>query len=1036
MIRSGLGATAKLRLGSALPVLALAGMFTVSAPATAQATAPQTTGPSRPDTATRPTEQDAQVERDDALSTAQGGQTDAATPEIVVTGTLFRDATTTASPVTVLTADNLQKAAITNVTDAVRSISADGAGSIGNGFTSGFSAGGAAVSLRNLGVSSTVILVDGLRSTNFPLNDDGHNAYTDLNSIPIVNVAQVQVLKDGASSLYGADAIGGVVNIITRKHVQGFEGGAEAGTTQRGDGSKYRAHLLAGFGDYDAQGFNVYVGGDYEYDGRIDANSRGFPFNTLDLRSIGGNDNNQADNNLSVATPNAVVTRVRQTDLNNPLAGSTSNLSNIYTALTPLANCPYGTFSESLATRTGTACAHDLTREYGQILPLQERYDAVGRATVRLGGNIDAYIAGSYSHDRVNIINAPRAIRQTQAFGGSPATATSNPGIVLPVFICAAGVNCATATDRALNPNNPYAAAYAGDPANGAARVYYLFGDVPAGSNRVNEVYRVYGGLNGHFGDDWNFNLEAAYSRDNLDLTFYGYANLAGLTRAINTGSYNFVDPSQNTAAVRNSVLPPINVKSNSSEATVDASLSHAFFALPGGDLKVAVGGQYRREKLTNRSPNPNLDVPGLTTAQAFGARTVTAGFFEVDAPILSVLDLNASGRYDHYSTGYKRFSPKITAKFQPIKEIALRGTYSEGFRAPTFAESDPRSSYSGFVGFTPPAAFAAAHPNNSAYTVAYQLGRGYVGNPAIQPEKSKSFTAGAIFEPVRWLTVTADYFHVKKSNLIITGPQTSDAINAYYSVANQTFASAAAAQAAGCAKVAAIPGYSCNVVDGADPFSPNALPRLLVVNAPYVNANYAIISGLEFGLDARVPIADGVRLESRLDLQETLKYDLHPTTGPVQKYAGTVGPEDLSSGGGTPRWRGTWQNTLEIGPVAITGTTYYVGSMRAVAADQATSAISPTVNSVSCDPAAIYVGPSGDKNQFCHIHSFIYTDLNVTVTVNDRFQFFTTVGDIFGAHAPLFANTAYTAQPNYLASWHIPGLIGRTFRAGANFKF
>ncbi|PMZ82671.1 TonB-dependent receptor, partial [Pseudomonas sp. FW306-2-11AD] len=87
----------------------------------------------------------------------------------------------------------------------------------------------------------------------------------------------------------------------------------------------------------------------------------------------------------------------------------------------------------------------------------------------------------------------------------------------------------------------------------------------------------------------------------------------------------------------------------------------------------------------------------------------------------------------------------------------------------------DPRSSYSGFVGQTPDAGFKAAHPNNAAYTVAYSLGRGYVGNPNIQPEKSKSFTVGTVVEPVRWLTLTADYFNVKKSNLIVTGPQTSD---------------------------------------------------------------------------------------------------------------------------------------------------------------------------------------------------------------------------------------------------------------------
>lgn len=979
----------------------------------------------------------AQPSRETAALPAGTDQTPADQPqEIVVTGTLFRSATTTASPVTVLTAETLNRAGITNVTDAVRSISADGAGSIGNAFTTGFSAGGSAVSLRNLGVSSTIVLVDGLRAANFPLNDDGRNNYVDLNSIPMVNVQQVQVLKDGASSLYGADAIGGVVNIITRRHIKGIEAGAEGGVTERGDGAKYRAHLLAGFGDYDTQGFNFYIGGDYEFDGRITADSRGFPFNTLDLRAIGGNDNNRADDRLDTSTPNATVTRVRQADLNNPLTGSVSNLSNIYTSLTPIANCPHGTFSETGA-RVGTACAHDLTKEYAQILPRQERFDVVARANFRLGDNIEAYISASYLQDRVSIINQARDIRQIQAFGGSPATATSNPGIVLPVYICPSGVNCATAADRKLNPNNPYAAAYANDPANGAARIYYLFGDIPAGSRRINEVYRVYGGLKGHFGDSWDWNIDATYSRDNLKLTWLGWANLNGLVKAINTGSYNFVDPSLNSQAVRDSVAPAIKTRSHSSEATVDASIRRTLFALPGGDLKLAIGGQFRRETLTNNSANPNLDVPGLSTARAFGARSVTAGFFEIDAPILASLDLGISGRYDHYSTGIGHFSPKFTAKFQPIREFAIRGTYSEGFRAPTFAESGPLSSYSGFVGYTPTGAFLTAHPNNASYTANYRLGRGYVGNPAIQPETARSVTLGAIFEPTRWLTATIDYFNVKKSNLIIGGPRVSDAINAYYGVAGQTFASSDAAAKAGCDAVKAVaPGYSCNVTDGADPFAPNALPRLLVLNVPYVNANYAVTSGFEFGLDARVPLGRGVRFESRLDLQETLKYDLHPDGGaPVQHYAGTVGPENLSSGGGTPRWRGNWQNTLTAGIFSLTATTYYVSRIKAVGADQATSAPTPTVNDISCN-ASVYVAANGDKNTFCYIRRFIYTDVNLAITVNDKFQFYVNVGNVTNARAPTFANTAYTGQPNFLASWHTAGLIGRTFRAGANFKF
>lgn len=966
---------------------------------------------------------------DPAPNQGKSGQTQG--EEIVVTGSLLRHKET-ALPITTISAKSLELAGITNTADAVRQAAADGAGSIGVGFTSGFSAGGSAVSLRNLGVSSTLLLVNGLRSANFPLSDDGHNSYADLTSIPQVNVERIDVLKDGASSLYGADAIGGVVNIITRRQFKGIEAGGEGGVTQKGDGQKYRVKLLAGIGDYARQGWNFYLGGEYEKNGKISANSRGFPFNTLDLSSIGGKDNNRADDTLTTPTPNAVVTRVRQTDLNNPLAGSVANATTpaTFASLTPLADCPYGTFSENTSARVGTACAHDLTREYVQILPPQERYAGVARLSYRISNAIEGYLEGSYSHNKVDITLLPRGIRQNQAFGGSPSTSTNNPGIVLPVYICAAGVNCATAADRQLNPNNPYAAAFANDPTNGAARIYYSFGDVKAGSVRVNELYRISGGLRGSFADNWNWRIDAGYSRDNLNLTQTGFANLTGLVKAINTGSYNFRNPSLNPQSVRDSVVPAITSLSNSSEFTVDGSLSHALFELPGGPLQVAIGGQYRKEKLTNRSANPNLDVPGLSTAQAYGNRNVWAAFFEVNAPILDSLEITGSGRYDHYSEGFSHFSPKASFKFQPVRQISIRGSYSEGFRAPTFAEANPRSSFSGFVGFNPGniPAFKAAHAANAGYYANYAIGRGYVGNSAIKPETAQSYSLGAVFEPTRWLTFTADYFHVKKANLIVTGPLAGAAIGAYYSVAGQTFASAALASAAGCANVAAVaPGYSCNVIDGADPFALNALPRLLVLNAPYVNANSDIVEGLQFTGAASVPITDGVRFRSRLDAQVTLKFDRQLDTGEVQHFTGSVGPADLSSGGGTPKWRGNWQNTLDFGHFSLTATTYYVGAMKGVATDQ---------GSLDTSCAATIYKDSAGGNSFCKIKRFIYTDLNATIEVNKDFSFYMIVGNVTNARAPLYANILYTTQPNYLASWHIPGLVGRTFKAGANFRF
>jgi len=939
--------------------------------------------------------------------------------EVVVTGTIFRRTNTeTPSPVTVLTADNLVKAGIVTASDAIRSVSADSAGSIGIGFQSGFSAGGSAVSLRGLGVSSTLVLVDGLRSTNFPINDDGHNAYVDLQSIPFSLIERVEVLKDGASSTYGADAIGGVVNMILKKHVTGVDGTVEGGISQKGDADHQRAHLTFGYGDYDSQGFNAYINGEFEHDGRVSNHSRGFPYNTQDLSSIGGLDQNTADSSLTTATPNAVVTRVHQNDLNNPLSGKAgSPITNQYQSLN--LNCAGGTYTVTTGGAQGTGCKWDLVDKYNQLSPLQRRYSVNGRLSVRVSDNIEAYVTGSYSNSYVSILNAPRALRATQPFGGSPTLSSSNPGIVLPVYICSAGTNCATATDRQLNPNNPYAAAYANDPANGAARIYYLFGDIKAGSDRTNEVYRGTAGLSGSFAG-WDWKVEGVAARDNLKIVQHGFANIAGLLKAINTGSYNFVNPSANSAAVRQSVSPDVTTKSFSSMYSLDGSVSKALFTLPGGDLMLGVGGQIRKEKLENNNQNAKLDTYTLTTSSAFGHHTVSAGYFELNAPVLKQLEIDASGRYDHYSEGFSHFSPKVGFKFTPIKQLAFRGTYSKGFRAPTFAESGPKSQYAGFSTYSTPASFQAAHGGSSnPYSQSYSLGSGLAGNPNLKPELSRSMTLGVIAQPVHWFSFTADYYNVKKSRLIVAGPNTGDARTAYYSKTNVTDA---------CAAVAAVgPGYSCNLIDAVDPLFPNALPRVLIINAPFVNANSARTSGLDMSGTVNFKLGDDVRITSKAEATVIFKYNLN-NGGIIQKYAGTLGPYELSSGNGTTKWRGNWQNTIEYGKFSGTVTAYYVGRLKSVAADERTDVTCATGNQYATGNTAI-----GEK--FCHIKSFINTTMNLDYAVNDKFDFYVNVGNVFNARAPI-APGAYASAPNYLTTWHYAGLIGRTFRAGANFKF
>jgi iron complex outermembrane receptor protein len=949
-------------------------------------------------------------------STTQGISDQEAGADIVVTGSLFRRTDTeTASPVTVISSETLSRAGTTTISDAIRQVSADSAGSIPTGFQSGFSAGGAAVSLRGLGVSSTLVLIDGLRSAQFPLNDDGHNSYVDLNSIPFSMVDRVEVLKDGASSTYGAEAIGGVVNVILKKQFTGVAGNVEGGVSEKGYGERYRANLTAGFGDYEATGWNFFVNGEYQQDGRIASREVRFPYNTTDLSSIGLLDNNTADSALTTATVNAVVRRTTQTNLNDPFTGGVA-ATGPYTTLN-LANCTTGTYTVAGAAG-GVGCRHNNTLEFGQVQPFQERFSFNGRLSIRLSDNIEAYVLGSYSHSQVNISTTPMAIRQRQPYGAAPSTASNNPGIVLPYFVCAAGTDCITAADRRLNSNNPYATnvnATAADAAANAARVYYLFGDIANATERGNEVIRGVIGFNGQIGEKTNWRVEAVGARDNLELNAYGTINIAGLRQAVNTGAYNFVNPELNTAEVRNLIAPTITNRASTSLASLDASISHAFFDLPGGPLQVAVGGQIRRETLDNPGLNPNRE-NYANTATAFGAHTVTAGYFEVSAPVLETLEISGSGRYDHYSEGFSNFSPKVGAKFTPIRQVAVRGTYSEGFRAPTFAESDPRSSYPGFVTYTPPTSFQLAHGglisggNTNPYAQSYSIGGGFSGNPDLKPETSRSFTGGIVVEPTRGISLTLDYYNVKKKDVIVAGPDAGAARAAYF--AGQPLPA----------------GYTVGAVDAIDPLFPNALPRPLIINGPYVNAGYFKTEGLDFSANVDLPITDSVRFISRLDVNKILRFNVDFGDGVERKYVGTLGPYELSSGAGTPEWRGNWQNTFEFGDFSVSATAYYVSRIKSVAADEVEPDEAGNLD-LSCDQNLYGTGEDA-----CYIKRFIYADLNLSYRVNDSFTFFGNVGNFTNERAPI-APASYSGT-NYLPTWHMAGVIGRTFRAGASFRF
>ncbi len=929
----------------------------------------------------------------DAQANADSGQ------DIVVTGTIFRRTNTeTPSPVSVITAANIEARGLNNTADVIQSISAGNGGSVPQGFGNAFASGAQGVSLRGLSTNSTLVLFDGLRPAYYPLADDGQRSFVDLNTIPGAIIDRVETLRDGASSTYGADAVGGVVNVILKKEIRGISGNVEAGASERGDAGQQRARLTVGYGSLADQGFNVYVSGEYQHQNALFANQREFPYNTKNLSSIQtGGGYTGANGNTNFFAPNTAASSSTTAAVVRP---ATYTAGNIFSGV-PIVGGTYqvlqqggcaGAVETNIAHSNvnGQYCEQDLINRYTQILPDQTRFGGTAHLTANIGANAQAYLVGTFYESIIFQQRTPSSLR------------SNNPaytfGLVLP----------ATLSNGALNPQNPYAASGQG------ALIFYRFGDIASTLKNTSKTYRIAGGIDGKFGTDggWGYTLHGTYMRTDLTQDRTGNINIAGLTQAINTGAYNFVDPTQNTAAVRALISPNQQSKAHSETAEVQGVLTHSFFELPGGPLNVGVGGEFRYENIYDPTPNPGSQFLDINAFSAIGHRYVTSGFFEVNAPVLKQLEVNVSGRYDHYSTGFGRFSPKIGAKFTPIRQLAIRGTYSEGFRAPSIPETS--GNVIGFVNYTPPKATQDAHGGNS-YVGTYSLGLNSVGNPNLKPETSRSFTAGAVFQPVRWLSLTVDYYNIHKKDLIFN-PADSTYANTYLNGGT-------------------LPAGITVTPNPVDPAFPGLRPTPAFINAAYINGQSLQTSGIDGQISASVPLGGGIKLTSALEGTLILEYKVNTGVNGVYDYLGTLGPYNTTSASGTPRWRANWQNTLEAGAYSLTATTYFTSGYKGYAADY---------NGVgSCGPndtpASTYLY-NGDVSRVagnalqCTVKHFLSVDLNGTVKVNDKFSFYMVVQNLFDAKAPFDPNT-YGGN-NYNPAWAASGIIGRAFKAGANFKF
>jgi len=903
---------------------------------------------------------------------------------VIITGSYIpRTSAETPSPVTTITAADIEHSGLTTVADIVRTVSADNSGTLPTAFPGAFAAGASGIALRGLTVNSTLVLIDGLRAAAYALPDDGIRSFVDLNSIPIGTIERVEVLKDGASSVYGSDAIAGVVNIILKKQYQGFNAGAQFGDSQHGGGFEKHFDFTAGHGDLATDHYNAYISAEYQADDAIRVGQRPFPFNNNDYTKFGGNNLHPQPGIGSGSIYGSVTPGTLGPGGNiltaAPLPGATS---------IPLRPCPASAPLASDA--AGNQFCDQNQQTYLDDQPPTRRFGLSGRFTVQINDDTQAYLHASYYQNQSTFPGLPPAQIQTTV----PNLTTT---IALPPTIPGPG-----GVGTVLNPNDPFAAQ------GQAALINYAFGDLgPLTTFIYNHNLRAVADLSGKW-NGWNYEGSLIVNHTWLDFELGNYLNFNQLVKDVTNGSYNFINPAANSPALRAQLAPRVTEQDSSDLDSVVLRANRELVQLPGGPLAMALGYEWRYEAEFDGNFNANPVVQQQGFSQAIGSRSINSAFVEFSAPIVKQLTVDASGRYDRYSDFGNSFTPKVGFKFTPIEQIALRGTYSRGFRAPSFAENGS-SEVEGFIpGYGAcPSNLCTAH-GADGYISSYTLGELTVGNPTIRPEKSTSYTLGVVLEPFRAFSVAVDYYYIKKTNLI-TGPNQNAALAQY-------------------ANDGTLPAGFSAVFDNADPNSPNAAPRIVTITGPYINAASEYTDGVDIDLQGRVDLGNLGKLNSELSASRVLSFVYEQAGASNLQYAGFQSPYNLSSGAGTPKDRVTWTNSWAKGPLTVSANVYFAGAYKLYGQDLFGISAANQVQ-YNC-LTGIINGVANTGN--CRTASFTDVDFTGSYQLTSQLQLSATIQNAFDHLPPV--NLPNYAGINYNPTYSQAGIVGRFFRLGFRY--
>jgi iron complex outermembrane receptor protein len=659
-------------------------------------------------------------------------------PRVEITGSAIRRVQSeTTLPVQIISRAEIEKTGVTTASELMARVSANS-----NGLTDGASInvggdqrGFNSANLRGIGTSSTLVLLNGRRMANFA--SPGDDSGVDLNNIPAAALERVEVLLDGASALYGTDAIGGVINFITRKDFQGLELNVYGGKTDEGGAGKRTASISAGKGDLERDGFNIFAVADYQRTGSLSTSQRSF-IPSLQVEQRLGHLLSGYTSPANIRLTSAQRDHLQEigfTINGQPITNRLINLS--VPGCAPPANVylPLGTGGVD-------ACTYNYMGDT-ELYPKSEKASVLSRAVMKLGAGHQAYAELALS-------------RAKTAYTGSSARVTGYIDYSRVPQLANTGLD-------QLDDDIP-----------GELELRMRLNEAgQRTSTLTSDAVRFVVGLNGTLGG-WDYDTAFNHSVNTVkDRDTHGYVLYNELLEGIADGRINPFGPS---SAAGKALIDSIQVDNDVRHArgTLDAfdfKFSRALSKMAGGDLAVAIGGEARRERnqftpsALLLSDNINNDAAPEGGQSTSDSRNVVALYSEVLVPFAKQWEAQVSARYDHYEEVGGAASPKIGLSYRPTEGLLLRGSAGRGFRAPSLNELHRPTVYSSTATLPDPV-YCATVENNYADCADNWDTRRY-SNANLKPERSRQFSLGAVLAAGKHVSASLDYWDIKRTDLI-----------------------------------------------------------------------------------------------------------------------------------------------------------------------------------------------------------------------------------------------------------------------------